>query len=233
MGGHSAVKKEMLESSGGKPTRKGRGCYDRTGLKSNLPKSIDGRKSPKPRTGKWEWDPIEERYIKGYDRISPQTGKPERYYPTTEEISAEYNIPLVTIRTRCTKFGWVEKKETWKAEIKRKADEVERQKLVDAELRIRTKSLKAAEKIIDRVAGNEDEGKVSVAESALPEDLSSLASALRRSQEVANVAIGIPKDGVKPAGPGEGSTKGVTVWARMRESRQEVVFGVQVSTEAV
>lgn len=194
--------------------------------------NLKGIRGPgRPFEVKWDWAPAEERYVKGYDKPHDVTGVMFRYYPTALEVAAEFGIPPKTVTAQCTEKGWVQKREEWMAEVKKAKDAADLKELVDAEMRIRRKALTGAEKIIDKVAGTE--GQTSLVDSAIPEDLPALAVSLRRAQETAHVAIGLPKDGVKQAEPGEGNRPGapaVTVWAAMRSSRQDVVVGVQVVT---
>ena len=197
------------------------------------PNIVGAKGGGRPPATKWDWAPVEERYIKGYEKPHEVTGIMYRYYPTVLEVSTEFGMPLKTVQAQCTEKGWVEKRDAWMAEVKRKKDEADLRELLDSELRIRQKALKGAEKIIDRVVGTES--VPSMVDSADPEDLRGLAGGLRRAQEVAHVALGLPKDGVRapsadtPGGNGPTGQQ-TTVWARMRASRQEIVVGVQVTS---
>lgn len=184
---------------------------------------------------KHPWQVLDARYICGYEALHPETGVTTRYWPTQVELAQEFNIPLDTINAHAIAYEWTKKREDYKVQLKKTLEEADLEALREAELRIRRKSLNAAEKIIDRVGGSQvvQGEKKDLVDIIDPSDLASLGTALRRGQEVANVAIGIPKDGVKAPGadaPG-GETK-VTVWARMRDSRQDVVVGVQVVNES-
>lgn len=183
----------------------------------------------RPPATKWDWAPVEDRYVKGYEKIHEVSGVPYRYYPTALEVAAEFGMPPKTVTAQVTEKGWVAKRDAWMAEQKRLKDEADMRELLEAELRIRRKALKGAEKIIDKVAG--EGNNPSLVDSAIPEDLPALAVSLRRAQETAHVAIGLPKDGVRaPSSDAPGGADGqpITVWARMRASRQEVIVGVQV-----
>lgn len=187
----------------------------------------------RPPATKWDWAPVEERYVKGYDKVHEVTGITYRYYPTALEVAAEFGMPPKTVTAQVTEKGWVAKRDAWEAEQKRLKDAADLRELLEAEMRIRRKALAGAEKIIDKVAGTEK--ATSLVDAAIPEDLPALAVSLRRAQETAHVAIGLPKDGVRapssdaPGGSAPGGQP-VTIWARMRDSRQEVVVGVQVVT---
>lgn len=201
--------------------------------KKKAPNIVGAKGGGRPPATKWNWPPVEERYTKGYDKPHEATGIMFRYYPTVLELSEEFKIPLKTLRAQCTDKGWVEKRDAWIAEQKRLKDAADLKELLDAELRIRRKALKGAEKIIDKVAGTDTQP--SLVDGAIPEDLPALALSLRKGQEVAHVAIGLPKDGVRPPSsdvPGGNGPEGqqATVWARMRASRQEIVIGVQVTS---
>lgn len=184
---------------------------------------------------KHPWPALDARYINGYEAPDSESGVISRYWPTQVELAQEFNIPLDTVNQHARAYKWTEKREEYKVQLKKAAEEADLLALKEAELRIRRKSLKAAEKIIDRVGGSQNvQGEIKdLVDIIDPSDLASLGTALRRGQEVANVAIGIPKDGVRPPNtdaPG-GETR-VTVWARMRDSRQDVVVGVQVVNES-
>ena len=180
------------------------------------------------------WEPIEERYVKGYDRPDETTGEMVRYYPSVLELSQELGLNYDTVSNRCSTDGWGEKRRQWQERVRKAKDEADLQALREAELRIRRKSLKGAEAILDRVAGTETLASM-VEAAADPKELVNLAGALRKGQEVANVAIGIPKDGVRSPNaddPGkDGNGAPLTAWARMRGSRQQILVGVSIQSD--
>jgi hypothetical protein len=191
------------------------------------------------------WDDIRQRYVQGYERHVDGSPDLVRYYPTLLELAYEFKVSPHTINSRCGRGEWAAMKDEWQVQLRKAKDDAALAAIHASELRIRGKALRAAEKIIDKVAGVEGDetgnvqgfsGLLSVCD---PSDLASLSAALRRGQEVANVAIGLPKDGVKAptsdmpgAGQGNGNPTGqTTVWARMRAARQEILVGVRVVNE--
>lgn len=203
-------------------------------------KAVPAKKAPKKII---PWDLISTRYIQGYERHIETTPDLVRYYPTLQELAYEFKVHNSTINEKCSREDWVAKKDEWQVQLRKKKDEAALAAIHESELRLRRKALRAAERIIDRVAGKEEEeGQESASKGLVdacdPSDLASLAGALRRGQEVANVAIGIPKDGVKapttdmPGAGQEGNPTGqTTVWAKMRAARQEILVGVRVVNE--
>jgi Fe-S-cluster containining protein len=189
------------------------------------------RKGPaRKKVYKWDWVPPCIRYTQGYERINDETGIAYRHYPTIIEVADEFKIPVDSVAAQSAKEGWQRKRNEFQEQVKEAERQAALQALREAELRIRRKALKGAERILDRIAGTDSEN--AMLDAADPEELATLANALRRGQEVANVAIGIPKDGVKAPGSDDPSAgvdgQPVTAWARMRASRQEIVVGVQI-----
>jgi len=180
---------------------------------------------------KYPWDEVKVRYVRGYEAPNVETGVLQLVYPSQLELAQEFDIPVDTISARSRRDGgWEMARKEWQESLRKAADAAALKAIQEAELRIRRKALRAAEKIIDRVAGNEAEGiPAAVDGNTAADELSLLAAALRRGQEVANAAIGIPKDGIRALDSG---TPGVpeimaTVWARMRAARQGIVTDVQ------
>lgn len=183
------------------------------------------RRVKRSSTTKYDFGPVEESYIKGF--VVKENGIERHHWPQLQELAEKYSIPVKTVYYQSATHAWQAKREAWQAECKAARDAADLQAIRESELRIRRKALKAAERIIDRLAAEED-GTRSPVDTADAQDMASLAGALRKSQEVANVAIGIPKDGVRPEAEAMADIV-ETVWSRMRHSRQEVL-AVRVET---
>jgi len=191
----------------------------------------DVRKAP-PREPKRDWEAIKLRYVRGYEEVNSTTGEIITIYPSAADLAKQYDVSPVTVSYHCANEHWVNLRAEWQEGVRKAKLEAELKVIRDAEIRIRRKSLMAAEKIIDRVgstvkvknaAGEEKE--MNLVDAMDPKDLGSIGNALRRGQEVANVAIGIPKDGVKPESedPAQHGPQQLTIWQQMRASRQQIL----------
>lgn len=189
---------------------------------------------PKANKGKFgpkgiNWAIPKSWYVTGWEGVD-KDGNPATVWPTVAEIAAKLGTHLKTTQLRAAEQGWSKAKEDYLAELARRTNEAAIQALVDARVRVRTKALAGAEKILDRV----DRAMEAVPETkeaigyfkALP----ALALAARQAQQTAHVAVGLPKDGVMPtAGAGNGAQ--VTLWARLRGARGTVGLAVQVTVD--
>lgn len=185
----------------------------------------------KPKAGtKYDWSAIARDYIRGLDTIDA-AGAQVHVWPTLEALAAKYGASPNSVFDYSKRHSWVIQRTEWQAQLRRVKDEADLQAIREAEVRIRRKTLKAAERIIDRMAKEDEEHSIVSISDA--QDLASLAGALRKSQEAAHVAIGLPKDGVRPVDAETPQDGAQTIWARMRASRQEIVIGVRITPEAL
>ena len=67
----------------------------------------------------YPWDEIERKYVQGVEI----KGSPEPHWPTLKELAKEYQIRDNTMRGHGAKSHWMDKRNAFKADLKRALDQ--------------------------------------------------------------------------------------------------------------
>lgn len=101
------------------PAEKAKAAARKTTDKRNSLRSRKGK--GKGRRGSIPWLAIEDLYIHG-EVIPTPAGTSERVWPSAEDIAARFEVDRVTVQTHARAEEWVQRRENFRAEIRKAAE---------------------------------------------------------------------------------------------------------------
>lgn len=179
-------------TSAKKTTAKPRGNGSASGAINPRAKVKDYRNLP--------WAEIELKFIRGYPRFNPTTGKNEIYKPTIEDISIEYKLPkdVVHRASKKTSPTWVEKRSHYQARLQEQGGteyiwRIHQAAMVDAEtLGIAYLGFTTIKNWFEAKMTPDDEGNMPRLSG---KEIADIASAANNFQNLARKALSEPVDG--------------------------------------
>lgn len=154
------------------------------------------------------WEEIRRRFVQGEE--AEEEGRATRRWPSTGDLAGAYGIHPTNVSKEARKKNpdgrdWYDLREAFKRELQRQVDVKAAQKLAEQEIRFRVRTYQVAERLlagVERSLRTEDQP---------PDNLSRLATAARRAQELGMVSLDRAKDG---------PVEGLDDWTLMRRIRQ-------------
>ena len=146
------------------------------------------------------WAEIELKFIRGYPRFNPTTGKNEIYKPTIEDISLEYKLPKDVVHRASKKEQptWVEKRAAYQARLQEQGGaehiwRITQAAMVDAEtLRISYLGFTTIKNWFDSKLTLDEEGNLPKLSG---KEIGDIASAAKNFQDLARRALSEPIGG--------------------------------------